>query len=555
VQIRLTITSVRFAASLRGGHYHVNATVSAEGTTESLSDPERDFAPVNNQPERTGTAAWTRRLDVNDPTSRIMLEVVVTRATGGEVDRFTHAWPANVYYQHTSLGGGQVTIELSSRLPEGRRRPQHVVYARRHPDGADERPTVAAAPRVAVHVEIDPVVPPPLRPELVRPAFVRAHGTHREPIEEEALTAAVAPSAINPAVIPAWDDDGEPDATWMGRWGAHIHATVWYRGPLSMSELTWTHETIDGQASIAFAGGNDRGRTVTVFGRGQGEVLLHVAYRGRRLGSYRALVRAPARLRARFVVHQPADDAASRQAWQQTEWGQAAEYAPSFSYDAIRGALDIGNDTAHALAGANAYLRQVAIELVEDRPAELRTAPFEDSVMVEDTRVVDVVRPHATDGMITYVLMHSRAAGGGRFNNSGGVTPIVPRSGISNASNQRSGELNGLAADVEIDRGSPSSSWVAPCGAPPNPQAEPTELVFFLEANPVGTGAVVCLFRQTGGFDGQTIAHETGHALNLAHFVADNEALRVANLMASGAGTNDLDIAQAKIIWHSPLLP
>ena len=539
MRFTLSISHVRFTLpNVRDHRYRVACTLAYGGTTHTMRTDQQVFAPTDASPMATSGAAWRHDLDLDRRRSEVDITLRARLLTEArrELDTIEHSWRTEMFFDHVRVRGEKFTLSVHSDAPDYDE--SDVVYARR--SGELRGPQVVNAPRTMVYVEIDPVIPLPARARVVRPAFVyprRGTGTQyfRHPRIE-------APSAINPSVIPAWRTGGRPPEPWLDRWAGQIHTTLRaWRGAFRERELQWSFET-EGSPTIEFRDGNTGG-DVEVFGRGDGEGRLVVSHRGTMLNKLRVLVREPVTIPTRLIVLRPS--------------------APSPNRDhvvALRNVTE--NSFNHQLHIANRYLRQVAIQLGN---AQLSR---------EDGRCVGVTlddlygaaSTYGEDDIITFVVVHSvtEMRNGAQTTSSLlGVAAGIPRSGAPSGQDRSAPsatpECFGSAQTASFtDRGTPSTSLVPPTGVPPDDPAEPQEIRILLQGvhNQPVVFLVLDVAGQTG-MTGATIAHEVGHVLNLAHRHASGMPwLGSQNLMLSGVTemANDLDIAQAKVMWHSPLV-
>lgn len=556
IRIRLSITSVLFQGALLGGRYRVVARVEAgtSTTAESVSDPEQEFRPTRrHQRFETGLEGWIREVEVADATIVVRLEVLLFDARSGrQIQRLRHSWPAGRYYEHVSLYGDDFVVELASGIPGRAAVPPHeVVYERRHPEGYESRPTVAVAPPILVHAELDPVTPNPDRSnELVRPAFAEALGTRQWPLSHRHVDAA--PSAVNPAVIAAWPGRGDPSRAWRNKWLSTFRLSkVFYRGASWSAierDLVWSCTTSSGDADVRWVGGA-RGSTVTLWGTGSGEVRLDVAFRGERKTSIRALVRAPVTLRHRVWVAIPNLGPAHQQSYQRVAPGQDLDDLERFMRTMNRDRF------RHLVIEANRYLRQVALELDDDFELTPKHHDFNLMFQADDQEAERTLWHHdeVHPEMITFSVIHSSSR-----NRWYGNAYWVPRSAAPAQNARTRGDA--IVADV-VDDGSPSTSWVSPNGVPPNMPAERQTMTFTHELRGRARSVGILLTRiQEIGVEEirpSTIAHEVGHGLNLLHRHPEADGLPSygnENLMVEGGGLNDIDRLQAEIIWQSEVV-
>lgn len=546
MRFTLSITQCAFIwPRASADRYRVKVHVAYQGSDHNLGTGHQQFAPVDASPIATTGSAWRHVVDIDRRRSDPIIEVRAELWKWGsavQLEEVVHRWSSEMFYDTLDITGDKLRVRL--HCDAAGPPPPMVIYARRSGERSGTPPQIIAGPRVNAFVHLDPVMPWAARERVVYPAWTQAPGSarHSHPMETP-------PCSLNPSVVPAWTEPGAPPEAWLNRWKARVHLTrVYARGALAPSELNWSHETISGTPNLTLLDPHV-GYSAEAYARGEGEGRITVSRgNGPPLARLRVLARRPVTLATQVMVVMPREPATS-----------VAETAT------MRGVTErVFNE---ALGVANQFLRQVAVQLAP--PTFRRTRGV--SIGVNLGILDEEARSIGTPNTVTFVVLHSGiepdATGQLVPSTALGKTSGVPRTRAptTNPPECPNPEIACFSSPRRgfVDAGTPSSSLVPPTGVPPDEPAESQTLaVLWGEEN---ANPVIYLFQvvqglngTTTGVTGDTIAHEMGHVFNLAHRGEDGfPFLGTQNLMMPSARSrdaNDLDIAQAKVIWHSPLL-
>jgi len=439
------------------------------------------------------------------------------------------------------------------------------VFACREHSGSQQCTTVAGRP--AEHrIEICPVIPTLSATEMPRrPAFPAATRGVDRAIAFTFMSPGLPINTIaNPPVIPILSHSAATPNT-----AARIQITYYHPSTLNFQandpRLVWDYRPL-GSASrptIAFlpAQGNQPARGLDVFaygvGNNEGEVELRVSFQGSVLARFRALVR-----RVRRIVY--------RANILNAQSGPSPRISPQ--------------QVQEHVACANILLRQLGVRLVPDPSTQV----WDGATAVSGAPGVFRLRvPHATTRDVDWAM--TTAAGRGyipacalNYNRSPGtgIPYVVNFAYIKSVQavthNGQQYRPYGLATDAPAnnagtrisDNGSPSPSWIRPCGI--LPEGRPTGVTMSLR--PVRqrqTGLAACWIRDFANPTdadryGFVMVHELCHILGLQHRGRANGSTLPdgighpidSNVMYSAeeALGQDFDILQAKAVHQSPVL-
>jgi hypothetical protein len=439
-------------------------------------------------------------------------------------------------------------IELMVDGKFGQHRPSEIFAARSGP-GYINVNTVAGTALMS-RMEINPVRPVPPDAKLPpRPAFPA--GTAPAKLNKSGM-ASISPTddiniIPNPAVIPILSDADASATT-----AAKIEYTYYRPNVLAFADdderLTWSASAISGGASVKFFG-PAKGLKVFVYGVTAGEILLEVKFGKDTFAAYRAVVGPVKKVPCRFNILNGPDAASTPRA------------TPA-------------NIVDH-LAIANRYLRQMAIELTLDTNKSVRDGAvmsdvpgiFRLRVAAGITRNVALtgfgkeVELNFRPGLMNFAYIHSTAL----------QDPTKPNQQILGAA---SDWPDSKAGNSITDSGTPSTSWKVPSGIKPDANAGSVTMVVNPKrqrATPAGVaGMYVC---DSNGDPSQladqqnyanTLAHEFGHNLNLAHRNLSASAYddgvkhppdqNIMHWINPATIAQDFDIIQAKAARQSPLI-
>lgn len=387
------------------------------------------------------------------------------------------------------------------------------------------------APPSPIRVEVHPVLPVPSAALPPRPAFVPGSGRARfwsQGVYDTDLPGD--PRVVqNPPVVPivtAAQRAFAGDAT-------TIRVTFMRPRTLRTNDLVWSQQPLSGNGRVEFVGG-ERGLHVRLRGVTEGEVGLELRYRGAMAASYRLLVRPLKVIPCRAQICHAGTPATTPVA--------AASDILSHINIANRFLMQLGillqmdRDTS---VTDNAVATGVpGIFRVQVPAAEVTSAPLTTAV----TPYLNF-RPWVFN--FAYIINDIR-------NNLGLTTDFAPPS----------------AATVQ-DSGTPSSSFISPCGIPPDGAASPTSIRLYspaLQQRRTNLFAMYVTQNSPTAMDfGGTIAHEFGHAVGLRHRVdvggltSNDTQLHPPreNLMHGNSPTfeaQDFDLLQARGVLLSPLV-
>jgi hypothetical protein len=457
---------------------------------------------------------------------------------GSVAHTFRPPWKQGVYRQKTKFFILTYEMVLGVR-GSFTHHPPDAVFSARQAAGLTDAMTVSGHRRV-LRAEIHPVVPLPtagLPPRPVMPAGTPAAHTYTAPT---AITPASPINAIpNPAVIPILTA-----ATASASTAARIQLSYVQPGNWTFSgadTVEWKAKTLSGAPGITFVGPAE-GKQVLVYGTGTGEALLEVYLRDAVVASYRALVDKVRQIPCRFNILN----------------GSTANARPRSTPADVQ---------AH-VAIANRFLRQLALELVLDTNPTATNGAVATAIPGIFTISVANGITRNTNGNKAVRLNHRAAARVLNFayirSDAGsnlGVAMFFP------ASN---------AGATFTDSGTPSTSWIAPTGVPPDGAAGAVTMRLIGAFNHATIPNLTAMYvTDTNGnptsaaaqmtYAG-TIAHEVCHLLNLNHRVDSatspfNDGLNYPpneNVMHWNNPTSiaqDFDIIQAKAVRQSPMVP
>jgi hypothetical protein len=464
-------------------------------------------------------------------------------------------WGARDYRHSTKYFLLEWSVELALAGTFGSHPPGAIFACRSH-SGALTCNTVSGVfleSRLEFHqvvpVPPDTVTVPPRFPP--RPPALSGVAKRNAPLAAGIAVTPASPINVlpNPAIIPVLSAPGAAPAAGAPPVAAADNVAqveFSYYQPDSFAftdndaRLQWSWSALAGGA-IAFFG-PPQGLKVKVYGTAPGEVLLTVKFMETVFATYRALVLPVKKIPSRFnILNGP------------------GPWKP----------LTTPADVLNHVAIANRYLRQVGLELAFDTNATVKDGAvhvagmpgvFRIPVAASITKQVAAVHPRACqlnfrDKVANFAYIHSDLG--------------------ANLGRATDRQASGAGATI-TDSGTPSSSWILPSGILPDVAAvtQTMNLRPVMQAlKPDGTPKFPNLFAMyltnangspSANQDvyANTLAHEFGHIVNLAHRPqAGGDGLPTPlneNLMHPTnppALAQDLDIIQARAVHRSPLVP
>ena len=514
------------------GEVYFVATVNGKpfGDPKQIFEVEDGGGPYRFEPATTWTSDWVDVADGQVLELRIEAfdqDVLCDDSLGSLVRPYRRSWSLGPL---PPLGGDNFDVfptvrEIDTECTDVSHDPD-VVSASRGAEGDADTATVSGGTRRA-WCEIHPVTPVPRDYQPLRPR-VLAESPAAEEIETFAQISATAPINVvcNPPVIPILGEKDRRDATDC----AFVRLTRYPRD-LEVAALVWSMEPVCDAPEVEFVGGA-QGDRVWIYGKAEGEALIVVKHRDVTVAHFRALVDHVRDVPCRLNLLA----------------GPDAETACSLTPSQAQQMMQV----------ANRYLRNLGVRLVPhaDRTTSDGAKPTDiEGVFTNDvpagvtsnTDGVEAVRMnHRTDAInIAFIRTTSTL-----YNN-------IPVRGAAVA-------IPTPPVQFVTDSGSPSSSWLPPTGIPPDGAAT-TQKMFLVAGASKYSG---CFMATDGSSDvlnmGQTLAHEIGHTLFLAHrgtayklnpLDGDRLALpNEENVMGYGAFRQSFDIVQAKAVRLHPLL-
>jgi hypothetical protein len=543
------------------GEFYFDAKIDGKAVGDKRIFDAREGAWIN-----LDAALWSLVVDVSKKASVAVSfhgydeDVFLDDDLGSISHVLKPPWAARDYRKTTKYFLLEWSVELAVDGKFGVHGPKEVFATRSH-NGALSCNTIDGS-ILEARLEFHPVIPTPSDVPTVPPSFPKRppalFGTAKYNTGISGGVAVTAASPINvlpnPSVIPilsppppaAAPGAGSPpvaDATNAAR----IEFSYYQPDSLAFTDsdprLEWSWTALAGGA-IDFLGPKT-GLKVMVYGTAAGEVLLTVKYKGADFATYRALVKAVKKIPARFNILN----------------GPAAPSQP----------LTTPADVLNHVAIANCYLRQVGVELaydtnatVTDGATAVRGSPgiFRIKVTAGQARNIPqgghpkAAQMNFRDFVANFAYVHSDIGG-----NLGRAT-------------DRQASKSGATI---TDNGKPSTSWIPPTGIDPDPAAGTITMnlrpvMQSLKADgvtPKFPNLFAMYLTNANGSPSanpdvyaNTLAHEFGHILNLAHrpqaggdglsFPANENLMHPSNPPAQA---QDLDIIQARAVHQSPLVP
>lgn len=379
---------------------------------------------------------------------------------------------------------------------------------RESPDGPME--STLGSPETRIHVEAHPVLPhrggcTPRRP--VFPAGTPGPFTATSGVSRLNLANGQKNIIWNPSVIPIMPRGTTLDATNC----SNFKVTYYRPDTLNLLEagddrLEWRVQPLTGGQAQFF--GPVNGRVCSLHGTREGEVMLELRFRGAVVAVYRALVAPlisiPARLNILSIaptdaLFTNANDPAMR---------------PNVTPAMVAGHLTL----------ANKYWWQAGIELYRSRSTAIGRLPAGvTAAAVSTTTLRGVFTAQVPNGLTLNV--------GGNEGDVGSFNAIDLVANFTYVISTADGRTLGEACLRETqgratinDRGTPSTSWVRPSGAPPDGDAGTSTMnlrqngVYNADLGGVHNLYAMYLRNHASRFEYvNTMAHELGHILNLGH--------------------------------------
>lgn len=518
-------------ARIAGDHHELGAPVTATGRSVELPSWQTSLQG-DNETVSIEVRVVATALDADGRTDEAVARLVLVPPFVRET------WTAMCSHFNAVID----IFPSATRFRPGQ--PEVAYVCRNGPDG--ELCTTVSGGRLRIHMEVDPVVPNPARPQLPRPTFTRQVRPIVNPAAGPTSTYSAHGRSINPAVIPLLD---RPDRHRCAR----IEFTrLWLTGPLRQlrpDAIEWRAQPLEG-GSVRFLD-SPRGLRVLAYGVEEGEVRLEAVMGGQVLAQYRALVMRPIKVPIRVNILTGRDLS-----------GVAEQMFPHFYRDVAPRTPP--SDVVRAVALANALFRQMGIELVFDRDgATSHTAePVDgfDGIFRVHSLASHTVRVDAREATSSASLNVKRR-----------VLNIQWISAFTGSTTGVAAFIPSPAQEVVEDRGTPSASWVVESGAASSPlrmnlvpREGPHEdlwVCLVAESDDVGAQLQASLVRFDLNEIGTTMAHEIGHVLGLRHrhTRGDDDGVafpRMENVMCYGDWRlrRDFDILQAKAVWQSPIV-
>jgi hypothetical protein len=502
------------------GGWYFSANVDGKAVGDSVTEFEaRPRQEILLEPQ----APWSSEVDVSGKGAGSTIDIQFsTRASGatGDVDlgqaSITLKYPYKEEFDLTLPGsqigghsayGVNVVMTIKEEKATAPRKNAADIFISRQADGTTTFSSVSGKPR-SPRVEVCPVVPVPVRGMPQRPHFPvgYAAGKRTPQAAKIKLTPGLALNALpNPAVIPILAA-GDPD---LAKKAARIAVTYVEPGNIDTSYLTWVVKS----GPVVFEG-ETKGKTeVLAFGTGAGatdeEAIIELrwggdtgpllctyrAWVGRiKQIPYRVLICTPKKWRVRT---KPADAKDHVGMANVLLWHAGLTLVPDTDTSTWDGVTDCG-DAVYQLEVAGKTMK-FAVGVNENIPPITTKLNF---------------RP----GVMHFVYIKTDTTPG-----DCGIATDRP----------------GLDGKKESLAGSPSPSWVRPSGIPPDGAARTVHMKTiakssrgksksdkdYLKARGLPVNAMDQLFGlllpdYTIASDpdwGQTLAHESGHVLGLAH--------------------------------------
>lgn len=520
--------------------------LAANAGPDSVGDKDAVFVVKNGSDIALPKASWHAIQEVTKA-SKVTVKVHAKEKARFFADDFgsltrTLKWPFtqgtftldNMYYKAT------FEVELEAQGEFKQHNPSEV-FACRQTTGNPKCTTVSGATK-RVRIEVCDVRPTP--PVTYLPTRLPGGG-------EVCFTSSTGKAIAhnddinvlpNPAAIPII---AKKDATKQN--SARIEIGFYQPSDIKLTadddRLEW--KITSGAANAALLGPK-KGMGVYVYGIAKGEIKLQLDFLGTKVAEYRAAVLDLRTVRCRVNL---------------------LDGGPGFK------ANSSAADVEKQIAVANRILRQSAVELKLDPDATTSNG----AVKLKDG-IFRVPLSAAKKGLAKNLSGNFPAAT--RLNRRPEILSLVYC--VDMASTATDGTLgeaiahpfnnspipSGGSFPQLTDSASPSSSWISPSGVYPHAAATAQTIEMMQENLDPSIPAAdrkkhwavtLCNGNSTEFRFGNTLAHEVGHALGLAHREATQDLLPELNqnLMHATEGPSvaqDLDILQTRVIHNSPLV-